>query len=221
MVHRHAADRARERVRPRSRAGGVGRRARRDRADRRDRRATTASTCDFAWVPGYLHAPLGRRDGTDADGCAPRGGGARRRARLRRDVRRRVPFVGGPGVRFDNQARFHPRKYLAALAHAIVARGGTIYEHSAADEFCDGRARSRRTATRSRATTIVLATHTPLVGNAGHRRARRCFRPSSRSTRATSSPAACRKGACPTRSSGTRPIRTTTCASSRSATTTS
>src|SRR5207245_2785324 len=65
------------------------------------------------------------------------------------------------------QARFHPRKYLAALAHAITDRGGMIFERSSADEFSD-----RPVSVKSHGHTItcrwiVLATHTPLVGNAG------------------------------------------------------
>jgi glycine/D-amino acid oxidase-like deaminating enzyme len=48
-----------------------------------------------------------------------------------------VPLVGRPGVRFADQARIHPRKYLAGVAKAFVALGGRIHEHSEADEFCD------------------------------------------------------------------------------------
>ena len=48
-----------------------------------------------------------------------------------------VPFIGGPGIRFDDQARFHPRKYLAGLARAIASSGGQIFEHSEAEEFRD------------------------------------------------------------------------------------
>ena len=48
-----------------------------------------------------------------------------------------VPLVHTPGIRFDGQARFHPRKYLAGLAEAIVVRGGRIFEHSEAAEFSD------------------------------------------------------------------------------------
>ena len=48
-----------------------------------------------------------------------------------------VPLVGRPGVRFANQARIHPRQYLAGVAKAFVALGGRIHEHSEADEFCD------------------------------------------------------------------------------------
>ena len=52
-----------------------------------------------------------------------------------------VPLVNRPGIRFADQARIHPRSYLAGVAKAFVALGGRIYEHSAADEFCDDRAR--------------------------------------------------------------------------------
>jgi hypothetical protein len=37
-----------------------------------------------------------------------------------------VPFVGRPGIRFDSQAHFHPRKYLAGLAKAFEAADGQI-----------------------------------------------------------------------------------------------
>ena len=34
-------------------------------------------------------------------------------------------------VRFDNQAQFHPRKFLLALSKEIINQGGKIFEHSA------------------------------------------------------------------------------------------
>jgi glycine/D-amino acid oxidase-like deaminating enzyme/nitrite reductase/ring-hydroxylating ferredoxin subunit len=37
----------------------------------------------------------------------------------------------GPVIRFPNQGRFHPTKYLAGLAKAILARGGRIYANTA------------------------------------------------------------------------------------------
>ena len=42
----------------------------------------------------------------------------------------RAPVPGidtGKALRFPDQARFHPTKYLAGLARAILARGGRIY----------------------------------------------------------------------------------------------
>src|SRR4029079_14243723 len=68
--------------------------------------------CDFAWVPGYLHAPLG----AGATGVSTFREEAVLAAELGFDAAfvDAVPFVGGPGVRFSDQARFHPYKYLAA-----------------------------------------------------------------------------------------------------------
>jgi glycine/D-amino acid oxidase-like deaminating enzyme/nitrite reductase/ring-hydroxylating ferredoxin subunit len=117
----------------------------------------------FEWVDGYLHAPLDE----DTPGQA---------RTLRADEQTAsslgfvaeyldsVPLVGVHGVRFDGQARIHPRKYLAGVAKAFVGRGGRIYEHSAATEFCDeplGVKIGRHTVTCDE---IVLATHNPLVG---------------------------------------------------------
>jgi glycine/D-amino acid oxidase-like deaminating enzyme/nitrite reductase/ring-hydroxylating ferredoxin subunit len=122
--------------------------------------------CDFAWVPGYVHAPIGAARDNAADSFEQEASLA---ADLGFDAEflDEVPFVGGPGVRFNDQARFHPRKYLAGVARAIVDRGGMIFEHSAADEF-----RSRPLSITSNGHTltcasVVLATHTPLVGTAG------------------------------------------------------
>jgi glycine/D-amino acid oxidase-like deaminating enzyme len=122
--------------------------------------------CNFASVPGYVHAPIGG----DANGSAT---SFQDEASLATELGfdavfvDDVPFVGGPGVRFGEQARFHPRKYLAALTRAVTDRGGMIFERSSADEFSD-----RPVSVKSHGHTItcqwiVLATHTPLVGNAG------------------------------------------------------
>src|SRR5262249_26289327 len=80
---------------------------------------TESIDCGFARVPGYLHRPIGAEQGADldvfrreADACAEAGFDAA----LIYDV----PLVGGPGVRFGEQARFHPARYLAALARAVV-----------------------------------------------------------------------------------------------------
>jgi len=120
--------------------------------------------CDFAWVPGYMHAPIGHAGGDSA-------------ARFKQDALLaselgfdaqfidEVPFVGGPGVRFNDQARFHPRKYIAALARALIDRGGMIFEHSAADAFSNGPRSVTSNGHTVTCKAIVLATHNPLVGN--------------------------------------------------------
>ena len=122
--------------------------------------------CDFASVPGYLHAPIGPAAGDhtstfqeDASLAADLGFDA--------SFVDEVPLIGGPGIVFADQARVHPRKYLAAMARAITDRGGLIFEHSAADEFSD----APRSVTANGHTVtceyVVLATHTPLMGTTG------------------------------------------------------
>ena len=119
--------------------------------------------CEFAWVPGFIHSPIGQPAG-DA------GASFREEAALARDLGfdadfvDEVPFVGGPGVRFRDQARFHPHKYLAAVAQAIDDRGGMIFEHSAAAEFSNKPLSIKVNGHTITCKDIVLATHTPLMG---------------------------------------------------------
>jgi glycine/D-amino acid oxidase-like deaminating enzyme/nitrite reductase/ring-hydroxylating ferredoxin subunit len=122
--------------------------------------------CDFAWVPGYVHAPIAQAAGESATAFQEEASLA---AELGFDAAfvENVPFVGGPGVQFNDQARFHPRKYLAGLARGIADRGGMIFEHSAADQFSDRPLSVKANGHTLTCGSIVLATHTPLVGNAG------------------------------------------------------
>jgi glycine/D-amino acid oxidase-like deaminating enzyme/nitrite reductase/ring-hydroxylating ferredoxin subunit len=122
--------------------------------------------CDFEWVSGYLHAPGGRADDSQIDAfrkevelAAEMGFDA--------DVVTDVPFVGGAGVHFDNQARFHPVKYLAGVATAILNSGGQIFEHTETEEFRDDPRSVKANGHWIHARDIVIATHNPLVGVAG------------------------------------------------------
>jgi glycine/D-amino acid oxidase-like deaminating enzyme/nitrite reductase/ring-hydroxylating ferredoxin subunit len=122
--------------------------------------------CDFTWIPGYLHAPLG----ADQDRAAA---ALREEAALAGDLGfdasfvGDVPLAGGPGVRFGDQARFHPRRYLAGMAQTIVDRGGLIFENTAAEEFSDRPLSVKASGHTITCGHIVLATHNPLVGTAG------------------------------------------------------
>jgi glycine/D-amino acid oxidase-like deaminating enzyme/nitrite reductase/ring-hydroxylating ferredoxin subunit len=123
--------------------------------------------CDFDWVPGFLHAPIGQpADGKDARWFRDE---ALLASELGFDVSfvDDVPFARGPGLRVEGQARFHPRKYLAGLARAITDRGGMIFEHSEADGFCDDPRWVKSNGHTLACRDIVLATHTPLMGNTG------------------------------------------------------
>jgi glycine/D-amino acid oxidase-like deaminating enzyme/nitrite reductase/ring-hydroxylating ferredoxin subunit len=120
--------------------------------------------CGFDWVPGYLHGPLGA-PGDSRDAFVEE---AKLAADLGFDASfvDQVPFVGGPGVRFDGQARLHPRKYLSALARAAESRGVRIHEHSPAEEFTDTPMTVKANGCTIACDYVVLATHTPLMGHA-------------------------------------------------------
>jgi len=76
-------------------------------------------------------------------------------------------LVERPGIHVADQARLQPRAYLAGVAKALVALRGRIYEHSAADEFCDDPRSVKVGAYTVRCEDIVISTHNPLVGLAG------------------------------------------------------
>ena len=192
---------------------------------RRSRRSTRSCAnesieCDFEWVPGYLHAPRDasrQKDDVDFRGRGDARGELGFDAAFVDDV----PLMGGPGVRFDDQARFHPRKYLAGLARAIVDAGGRIYEHTEAREFSDEPLqRQGQRPHDHRATTSSSPRTTRWSGLDEHRVGHAV----SDQAGALYELCHCRprreRGASPTRCSGIPPIRTTTCGSSRIATTT-
>jgi len=122
--------------------------------------------CGFEWVSGYLHAPGGIGDGNQITMF-------QEEARIANEMGfdaesvSNVPFIGGPGIHFDNQARFHPRKYLAGLVAAIRESGGRIFEHTEAEEFRDEPRGVKANGHWIHAGDIVIATHNPLVGVAG------------------------------------------------------
>lgn len=119
--------------------------------------------CDFEWVDGFLHAPAGVVARDDANSF-------KEDARLARELGfdasfvDDVPFAGGSGVRVADQGRFHPRKYMAGLAQAVRAKGGLIFEQSAAEEFYEQPLRVQANGRRVRCSDIVVATHNPLAG---------------------------------------------------------
>ena len=124
--------------------------------------------CDFTWVDGYLHAPHG---GTNDASGEPEA--FHEEAVLANELGfdaafvQEVPWSGKPGIHFAGQARFHPRRYLAGLARAIRASGGTIYEHSRVEECSEEPFGVKANGCLVRYQDIVMASHNPLVGVAG------------------------------------------------------
>lgn len=120
--------------------------------------------CGFEWVDGYLHARGGAAEAGQAETF-------RHEAALAQEMGfdveylADVPLIGGPGIRFESQARINPSRYCAGLAREISAAGGRIYEQSAADEFCAAPLSVRANGRTVSCSDIVVATHNPLVGS--------------------------------------------------------
>ncbi|WP_189777501.1 FAD-dependent oxidoreductase [Streptomyces tauricus] len=81
-----------------------------------------------------------------------------------------LPFPVAAAVRVAHQARFHPRKYLLALADDITARGGVIHERTRVTGLSEGtpcELTTERGATVT-ANDVVVATHYPVFDRALH-----------------------------------------------------
>ena len=124
--------------------------------------------CEWTWVQGYKHAPAG----SAADEKTRRH--LQEEAALAADLGfdakylDAVPFFGTPGVEYGGQAKFHPRKYLAALAKLIDGGGSHVFEHTEAKEVKeseDGKQIEISDGTHTvKCERLVIATHTPLMG---------------------------------------------------------
>lgn len=119
--------------------------------------------CDFERVDGYLFALPGHpADDLDRELAAVHRVGLR-------DVEmvKRAPidsFDTGRCLRFPRQGQFHPLKYLAGLADAIVRRGGRICTNTPVTGITGGEGAYAETSTGKRVTAdaIVVATNSPI-----------------------------------------------------------
>lgn len=116
--------------------------------------------CDFERLDGYLFLPPGgEREILEREMAAAS------RAGVEVEWAERAPlgdFDTGPCLRFLRQGQFHPLRYLAGLARAIVRRGGRIFTDTRADEVQGGdAARVVSGANEVRCRHVVVATQTP------------------------------------------------------------
>lgn len=123
-------------------------------------------SCGFAWVPGYLHAPLDRPvEDDDVDRL-------KKEARVASDLGfdasfvDAAPFLGQPAVEFAGQARIHPLRYLSGLAATIEGNGSAIFEHTNVDDVEDDPLTVVAGPHRVTCDHVIVATHNPIVGKA-------------------------------------------------------
>jgi glycine/D-amino acid oxidase-like deaminating enzyme/nitrite reductase/ring-hydroxylating ferredoxin subunit len=121
--------------------------------------------CDFAWINAYLHTAIEGTGDLNADDLRKE---AELASALGFEARfmERVPFMNRPGVEFEGQALFHPRKYLRALVESIPGDGSHVFENTNADEVEDKPHAVVAGRHRIGCDYVVVATHTPLTGKA-------------------------------------------------------
>jgi glycine/D-amino acid oxidase-like deaminating enzyme/nitrite reductase/ring-hydroxylating ferredoxin subunit len=127
-----------------------------------DRVARDEIDCDFRGQPSYAYVTSGdKRPQVEAEAAAAREAGLP--ATLVGDTP--LPYDVEAAVRFDDQAEFHARKYLLALAERLPATGDCrIFENSHAvevdtDEHCVVKTPGGRVT----ADQVVVATHYPFL----------------------------------------------------------
>ncbi len=119
--------------------------------------------CHWAWVPGYKFAALNEDPEKEVERL-------RKEAAVATELGFEVSFVDAvpyfdrPGIEVAGQARFHPRKYLAALAARLDGDGSHVHEHTESDEIVDDPLSIKAGGHTITCDYIIIATHTPLVG---------------------------------------------------------
>src|SRR6185369_8713435 len=76
----------------------------------------------------------------------------------------RVPYANRVGVRFRNQARFHPLKYLAPLLQSIPGAGSYVLENTEMTQVEPDPLVIHAGEHKIKCEYLVIATHTPLMG---------------------------------------------------------
>jgi len=123
-----------------------------------------AVDCEFTWVPGYLHSPL---EGPDQKQCETlkKDADLAKELGFEAEYLTDVPFVNRCGVRFSNQAKFHPLKYVSSLLQKISGSGSFVFENTEAHEIEEGNPVVVKAGNyKIHCKYVVIATHTPLLG---------------------------------------------------------
>ena len=128
--------------------------------------------CQFDWAPAYLYNPSAetcRAEHEDKSIDLQKEADLATELGFDAELVKCVPLVNRPGVRFDNQAKFHPRKYLIALLRLLCSgKGCQVFEQTNVDEI-EGTPITATTSNGARihCEHVLVATHVPLQGKSG------------------------------------------------------
>jgi glycine/D-amino acid oxidase-like deaminating enzyme/nitrite reductase/ring-hydroxylating ferredoxin subunit len=125
-----------------------------------------ASEADFKWVAGHLHARSNNGDRKDRDSLQEDAQLAREMG-FDAEFMESIPFFKTPGVRFANQAKFHPHKYLNALLNGIPGDGSHVFENTEVSEVESNPLIVHAGQHKIKCSFVFIATHTPMLGQTG------------------------------------------------------
>ena len=125
--------------------------------------------CQFRRVPGFLHAGLTASDVQPAD-VQKEQDEFRQESNLAQELGfecqylEQVPLFDRAGIRYANQAQFHPLQYLTQLAARVHGAGVEIFEQSELTETTENPLTLKVNGHCVRCERLIIATHVPLVG---------------------------------------------------------
>jgi len=119
--------------------------------------------CHFTRVPGFLHASL--TDIKDESREFDSEMKAAEELGIEAVFLSSVPLLQKPGIRFPDQARFHPLMYLRGLLKLIPGAGCQVFEETEVTEFSQKPFHVIANGFKVTFDYLVLATDVPLQGN--------------------------------------------------------
>jgi Rieske Fe-S protein len=118
-------------------------------------------------VPGFLHAPAGKVPSDDEIALLQEDGRTAQELGFDALFIESVPFVGTPGVRFANQAKLHPAKFLSGLLKKFPSGGSFVFENTEVTEISGDPPIVKAAGYTIHCNYVVIATHVPLQGATG------------------------------------------------------
>ncbi|HVJ82279.1 MAG TPA: FAD-dependent oxidoreductase [Planctomycetia bacterium] len=119
--------------------------------------------CEFRRTPGFLHSPW---KGDDDSKALRDDANLARQLGFPAQFLDKVPVVGRNGVRFADQAKFHPMRYLKGVL-SLLPEEGVVFEHSEVTEILDDPVRVVANGRTIHCDHAILTTFVPLQGIAG------------------------------------------------------
>ncbi len=120
--------------------------------------------CDFTWQPAYIYTSQDKYvKEIENEVIAAQSLG------LKADFVEAInlPITIKAGIRFPNQAQFHPLKFLQDLTRRIVNNGGLIFENTEAIQILDNQLVITRKGNKVKADKIIIASHYPFFDGGG------------------------------------------------------